>query len=325
MVDRMIVPLNQFMDHPTVGISQAVRDDIISGFRATSVFDGTWYSLPFSKSVRVLFYNRDLFDAHNLQVPRTWDEVLHAARILTDEDAGRRGFGFENAYDMEWVAMLFQNGGMYIDEATNQAVFASPAGIDAATFVMNLINSDYGRTAGADGFMSGVFGRQDVAMYIGSSAGLPHVTNAVAGTFNWGTAPTPGTGAQRVEFAGNDLIMFDNPSHEAEERVGAWEFMRFTLQPETSARWAMASGYVPVTYAATNSTMWRNFVANENPRAAAAANQLPYGFFRTRVVEGGPIRTILQEELENMMFGTIGIAEGLTRAQNRANDVLAGR
>jgi len=115
MVDGMILPLNQFMDDPVVGVTAEEMDDVIQGFRATSVFDGVWYSVPFSKSVRVMFYNRDLLNEFNLDVPQTWDEVLYAAQVLTDEASGRMGFGFENAHDMEWVAMLFQNGGTYID------------------------------------------------------------------------------------------------------------------------------------------------------------------------------------------------------------------
>jgi len=323
MVDGMILPLNMFMNDPNVGLSAEDIDDIGSGFRATSVFDGEWYSLPFSKSVRVMFYNRDMFTAAGLAIPTTWDEVLYAARILTDEAAGIVGFSFENAHDMEWVAKLFQAGGIYLDEGTNQAVFATPEGIAAMEWVMGLINSPYGRTAGADGFNSGVFGRQDIAMYIGSSAGLPHVTNAVDGTFDWGVAPTPSTnGSRAVEFAGNDLVLFENNNHSIEERVGAWEFMAFTLRPEIAAQWAIDSGYVPVTYTAAALPLFTDFLA-ANPRAAAATASLPYGFFRTRHVQGGAIRTILMEEMDEIRFEHVTAEVGLQRAQQRANEELA--
>jgi len=322
MVDGMILPLNMFMNDPVVGLAAEDIDDIGSGFRATSVFDGEWYSLPFSKSVRVMFYNRDMFNAAGLDIPTTWDEVLEAARVLTDEAAGVVGFSFENAHDMEWIAKLFQAGGTYLDEATNRAVFASPEGISAMEWVMDLINSPYGRTAGADGFNSGVFGRQDIAMYIGSSAGMPHVTNAVDGTFDWGVAPTPSTnGSRAVEFAGNDLVLFENTNHSIEERVGAWEFMAFTLRPEIAAQWAIDSGYVPVTYTAASLPLFLDFLA-ENPRAAAATYSLPYGFFRTRHVQGGAIRTILMEEMDEIRFGNVTAEVGLVRAQERANEEL---
>jgi len=322
MVDGMTLSLSPFINDPVVGMSQAQLNDIGAGFRATSIFDGEWYSLPFSKSVRVMFYNRDMLNAAGVAVPTTWEEVLAASRIITDEATGIVGFSFENAHDMEWVAKLFQAGGTYLDENTDRAVFASPEGVAAMTWVMDLINSPYGRTAGADGFNSGVFGRGDIAMYIGSSAGLPHVTGAVDGTFDWGVAPTPSTGGSRaVEFAGNDLVLFDNPNHSIEERVGAWEFMAFTLRPEIAAQWAIDSGYVPVTYAAAELPLFTNFLA-QNPRAAAATYSLPYGFFRTRHVQGGAIRTILMEEMDEIRFGNVSVEEGMRRAQERANEEL---
>ncbi|MCL2188175.1 MAG: ABC transporter substrate-binding protein [Defluviitaleaceae bacterium] len=319
MVDGMILPLNQFMDDPVVGVSQEHMDDIIRGFRATSVFDGVWYSIPFSKSVRVLYYNREMFNAAGLNPPTTWEELFNAAEILTEANPGITGFHFEGgSFDMEWVAMLFQQGGTYIDEASNRAVFASPQGASAMEFIINLVNSPFGGFPPAGTFNSGIFGQADIAMYIGSSAGLPHVTNAVAGTFDWGTAPIPG-GA--VEFAGNDLIMFENTSHSIEERVAAWELMRFTTEAETSARWAMASGYVPVTYTAAASQLFQDFL-RDNPRAAAATASLDDGFFRTRNLQGGQVRTYLLEQFEEIRFGNISIEDGLERAQANANAAL---
>ena len=324
--DGMIVPLNQYLNDPHIGMSQGEIDDIITIFRETSFWDGEFYSVPFSKSTRVLFYNRELLAEAGLDVPTNWDEILHAAQVLTNDDAGRIGFGFENAFDMEWSAILYQLGGRYIDEANNEAVFASPEGIEAMEFIFNLVNSPYGRTAGADGFMSGVFGRQDVAMYIGSSAGLPHVTNAVDGTFDWGTAPTPGTGDRRaVQFAGNDIVMFAlNDSHTEAERRGAWEFLAFTMEPEQTAMWAAASGYIPVRYEAVELPFWTQHL-EENPRHGAAPAQFDYGFFLTRVPQASTVRNALLPELENIVLGIATAEEGLTRAQERANDILAGR
>jgi len=326
IAEEMILPLNVYMNDPAIGMSQAEINDIVSIFRETSFWDGTLYSVPFSKSTRVLFYNRDILDQHGLSVPQTWDDILHVAQVVTNPDAGITGMGFENSFDMEWTAILYQLGGRYIDEALNEAVFASPEGFQALQFIFDLVNGPYGRTAGADGFMSGVFGRQDVAMYIGSSAGLPHVTNAVDGTFEWGTAPTPGTGDSRaVQFAGNDVVLFAlNPSHTEAERRGAWEFLRFTMDPEQSARWAAISGYIPVRYESVSLPFWTDHLQS-NPRHGAAPAQFDYGFFLTRVPQASTVRNALLPELENVILEISNVEDALTRAQDRANDILSGR
>jgi multiple sugar transport system substrate-binding protein len=261
-----------------------------------------------------------------LPVPRTWEDLLSVSQALTNEGIGRVGMGFENSFDMEWTAILYQLGGNFINETTNEAVFASPAGFQALQLIFDFVNGPYGRTAGADGFMSGVFGRQDVAMYIGSSAGLPHVEAAVAETFNWGVIPTPGTGDSRaVQFAGNDIVMFAlNSSHTEAERRGAWEFLRFTMDPLQSAMWAAISGYIPVRYESLTHSFWLDHLEND-PRHGAAPEQFDEGFFLTRVPEANQVRSELLIELENAILEIHSVEEALTRAQNAANDILSGR
>lgn len=325
ILEDMILSLQPFVDDPEIGMSQEEIDDLVTVFREASFWDGEFYNVPFSKSTRVLFYNIDLFEEHDLAVPETWDDILHAAQVLTCPEAGRIGMGFENSIDMEWSAILVQLGGQYMCEETNTVTYATEEGFEALAFIVDLVNSDYGRTAGADGFMSGVFGRQDVAMYIGSSAGLPHVSAAVADTFNWGTAPTPGTGDVRAtQFAGNDIVMFSlNNSHTEAERRGAWEFLRFTMDPEQSAIWAAMSGYIPVRYESVELDYWVNHVT-ENPRDAAGIAQFDYGFFLTRSPQASAIRNALLPELENALLLRATPEEALTRAQERGNNILLG-
>ena len=53
---------------------------------AQQVEDGM-YSVPFSKSTEVMFYNKTFFDKYNLSVPKTWDqmETLCAQILAIDE------------------------------------------------------------------------------------------------------------------------------------------------------------------------------------------------------------------------------------------------
>jgi len=40
------------------------------------------YSLPFSKSTEVLYYNKTAFEDEELKVPTTWEEMEEVCRIL---------------------------------------------------------------------------------------------------------------------------------------------------------------------------------------------------------------------------------------------------
>ena len=318
--EGFILPMDPFIADPEIGMTQAEIDDIVTIFRQSSTWDGVMYSVPFGKSTRVLFYNRDMFDAAGLDVPTTWAEILTHAQALTAP--GVAGMAFENAYGAEFQALLMQHGGTFINETTRRAEFASDAGVAAMSFIADLVNSPYGRLAGEDGFMSGVFGSHGAAMYLGSSAGLPHVTGAMREGTNWGTAPTPTLdGYQSVQFAGPDAVIFNSPNHSVEEQRAAWEFLRFTMRPEITAQWAADSGYIPVRYSAVDLPLFQAHL-EENPRARAANIQFENGFFPPRLQESSQINAALTEQQELMMLGLIDVATGLQIAEDEANRIL---
>ena len=59
------------------GLTKDQQDDFIEGFwnEGKQFGDGKMYTLPFSKSTEVLYYNKTFFDANNIAVPKTWDEM----------------------------------------------------------------------------------------------------------------------------------------------------------------------------------------------------------------------------------------------------------
>ena len=316
--NNFLLPLNSFIEDSEIGLTDEEFNDIISVFRESSTWGDTLYSIPFGKSTRILFYNRTMLEEHGIEVPTSWEELIAAAEVLTVDNT--IGMGFENSFEPEFMALLMQHGGVYVDEEAMTAQFASQEGVDALTIIADLVESGNARLAGEDRHLSGVFGRGGVAMYIGSSAGLPHVAAAMQEGIEWGTAVIPSfNGESATAFAGNDVVMFDSGT-EAEQRA-AWEFLRFSLQPEVTAQWAIASGFIPVRYSAKELPLFVEYL-EANPIHAAASNQFEAGFNPTRVNGASAIRNIVLEELDNIMLGRVSVAEGLQSAQDRANEVL---
>ncbi|MCL1925034.1 MAG: ABC transporter substrate-binding protein [Defluviitaleaceae bacterium] len=322
-----IVPLTEFFSEAFT--AEELADIVHLDVRNTH--DGVIWSSPFGISTRVLFYNRDVLDEFGLEVPTTWEEIRYVAEATTDHGINRFGMGWENAFWSEFVGKLAQLGGVYVDEATVTAQFYSPEGIQALGFIYDLIDVGYSRRAGADGFMSGVFGSGAVTMYIGSSAGLPHVTNAVNETFNWGTAPTPGTGTSNATlFAGNDIAIIDSSVNNAtpEQIRGAWEFIEFSLRPEVAAQWANDSGYIPIRYSANDLPLRQEFVS-ENPTHIAASLQAPYGIYLARVfamtaVNNQAVNHYFQQAVPEIGVPSLmSVEDALRNAQERANEILA--
>ncbi|GAA2434604.1 sugar ABC transporter substrate-binding protein [Streptomyces macrosporus] len=54
-------------------------------WNAVRAFDGV-HALPMDSGPMVLYYNKDVFDEHGIEVPTTWDEYVDAARALHKAD-----------------------------------------------------------------------------------------------------------------------------------------------------------------------------------------------------------------------------------------------
>jgi len=69
-------------------------DEYLQGPMESTMEDGKHYGIPFATNCTALFYNKDLFDAANLEYPNedtTWEEFRSMAQALTQD--GVTGFG----------------------------------------------------------------------------------------------------------------------------------------------------------------------------------------------------------------------------------------
>lgn len=56
----------------------------IAGALECATFDGKLYALPKTTDSAGFFYNKDVFAQYGIEIPQTWDELLAAAKTLTD-------------------------------------------------------------------------------------------------------------------------------------------------------------------------------------------------------------------------------------------------
>jgi len=318
--DGLLLPLDDLLQGED-GFTQEQLDSVYDGFLQSSVYEGQMYAVPFSKSTRVMYYNQDLLDEYGYEVPTTWDEVAALGEEMVAAGDDAVAMGLENGYEMEFETMARQNGSPWITEDLEVEI-DSPESVEALEFLMNLIDEGYARTAGEDGFFSGPFGRGESALYIGSSAGLPHVEPvAEENDINWSTAELPTyNGEQLTLFAGNDLGVFASASEE--EQQAAIAFMAFLLQPENTAQWAIESGYVPITEDGVNTDEYQAFL-EENPRAVAATLELEYGMSSPIFVGYAEYRNNLLDTLEQVLINDADEGESLTELDTTTEEIIA--
>lgn len=109
---------------------------------------GALYALPYVGNSQLFFYRKDLLQKHNLKEPATWDDVLSAAKTITEnETSGAPGGGKVYGYVMraaqgnaavaDFMPIFWAFGGEMFDAAGQPAV-NSAEGVAALKFMIEL-------------------------------------------------------------------------------------------------------------------------------------------------------------------------------------------
>ncbi len=103
--------------------------------------EGKIYTFPLSAIPVNLMYNTDMYAAAGLNAPDTWDDVLNAAKKLTDKDKGQWGIAIrgERGNPITWtfLPMLWSFGGDIFD-SNMKPIYNSPEAVKAVEYFKNL-------------------------------------------------------------------------------------------------------------------------------------------------------------------------------------------
>ena len=202
------------------------------------------WTMPYSGALgKVLLYRKDLFDANDIPYPTTewtWDDMLDAARKITDPDNGIYGMllGRGKHESWYWVTFLWSAGGevMTYNEETDQwrCVFDSREAATALDFYVRLSAERWVDEKGQvhrgysskDAAKTGdKWNRGEIGMY------LAYIDEKVFSTLNpelSGMVPVPlgPTGMRGAELNSRMMGLFSGIKHPA-VRDAAWEYMCF--------------------------------------------------------------------------------------------------
>jgi multiple sugar transport system substrate-binding protein len=145
-----------------------------SGIDAATQADGTLDTLPVALDYFLLYYNKKLFEAKNVALPTSMEDMVRAASQLNDPANGVAGFvsrGLKNANVPVWMSLLFGQGIDALD-ANGKLLTTTPEAIWAAELYQKL-NKDYG-PPGVAGFnwneCQTTFSQGFAAMWLDSTA-----------------------------------------------------------------------------------------------------------------------------------------------------------
>ena len=266
-------------------------DDIVEAYRGECSEFGFVHAVPFNKSTYVLFYNKTLFDELGIEAPKTWADVEADAKIVNDA----KGIAFIGYDDSTGAieATLKQNGENFVDETG--ALFDTDGGREACEYLSNLYSNGYARLVGEDGYFSNVISNQNIASYVGSSAGVSYIT---AEGWELGVAPLPGNKVNAANMAGTNIVMF---SQDTNKQLAAWEYLKFLTSTESTSKWAVSTGYLPVRQSAYETAEYKAYMA-ENICAAACYEQSKDFFYSPTFDASNDIRNSVSPAFEQLVL-----------------------
>lgn len=298
-----VVPVEQFFDHAEHGLSQAERDDYVGSFVAANTWDGQWVTMPFNKSIYVLYYNEDLLHQAGVGVPETMDELRAAAKAVR-EKTGVMGMALKADID-HFGVFLHAFGGEWVKDG--KSAFNSAEGVAALRFMQDLVLTDKSAYY-HDGYLDEEFNLGNTAMFLATVATIPWMS----ADLNWGAAPIPAGTVQASLVQGTDLAIFSQAT--PEEQLAAWRFVKFLTSPEINARWAVASGYLPVRDSAAHSATYQQYVNQDPKKYGAGVAQLEYAKFDPGLSAWFDARRNVTEAAQEALILGIAPQDALDRA-----------
>uniref|UniRef100_A0A7C4U714 ABC transporter substrate-binding protein n=1 Tax=candidate division WOR-3 bacterium TaxID=2052148 RepID=A0A7C4U714_UNCW3 len=271
---KVIYPADDFIKKDTIFMREL--DDFFKVFIDDNTYDSIIVTLPFNKSVSAYFYNKDIFEKKGIKrFPETYEEMMEVMRKLSSKDTLATAFSITVGL---FEQLLYSFGGRLLDEEL-KPIFDSEEGVKAIRYLQDMvfkykvakITTGYEHQ---DLFLSG-----KVCFIMGSSVSYSYLMRAQP-DFRIGLAPMP-KGKERVVFImGTNIAVFRNAKEK--ERDAAWVFIKWFLSPEIQARWAIATGYVPVRKSSFNTEIVRKKF-EEEIELKSIWEQLDYAVFEPTI------------------------------------------
>jgi multiple sugar transport system substrate-binding protein len=298
--------------------SEVVKtENYFPGPLASTVWDGKNFGIPKATNTIALYYNKDLFKAKGLdpdKPPQTWDELVEAARKLTDPAANVYGLTFSAKANEEgtfqflpWAQMA---GASYDSINAAGAVKA----LDTWKTIIDEKLASPDTLTRSQWDSTGTFNSGNAAMAISGPWELDRMVEEAK--FDWGVAllPVPEAGAERSSAMGDfNWAIFANTEHPDE----AFKVLEYFASQDT--RMFKDFGQLP---ARSDIAIPETGEAKKDAGLKVFIEQLKYAKPRGPHPEWPKISKAIQDAIQAALTGQMSSKEALDQAAEKIKAVL---
>ncbi|CAN0324607.1 unnamed protein product, partial [Phaeothamnion confervicola] len=260
--------------------------DLSPAFKALSrSADGKYYSVPFNKSVWVLYYNKDMFAKAGVQPPKTWEELRQVSTAIA-KATGKPGLVFRPGVDVFSLRFL-ADGGTYLDPQ-GKPTFNTAGAASALGYWVDMVHQD--RSCLPTLKSLEVFAQGNAGMLLDTTSKLGRLESEAS--LNLGAAPLPAGTRSAPLLAGTNLGVFR--VKDPVRQKAALDFAAYLTSPEVQVGWCEDSGYLPVRKAALTSADYQKFLS-QHPNHGVGVQALPHLVSQPEVAGWESVRGLLDD------------------------------
>jgi sn-glycerol 3-phosphate transport system substrate-binding protein len=272
-------------------------------------YQGRQLGLPVSASTTVMYYNKTMLDAAGITAPPSdFGEIIEAAGKLPPLNSnGQKLTAFAQIPNSpllaNWIGQLpslDSDSSYLVNRRNGRDGIADKLVCDTEGTLLAFLEAwkamyEAGALLNVSDGLNNLFLTQQICFFTASSSNLWGLLSQIGGRFELGCAYFPRINEDAkfgAAVSGSALFIFDKKNKAKTE--AAWEFVKYMASAPVQARFASATGYMPVNVASPGETIYSNYVS-VNPQALAGVNQLAETSPDMLSVNVGPARDFYYE------------------------------
>lgn len=163
-------------------LEDGLQEEFVEGTTDAYAIDGQTYGLPLELNTVNVYYNKNIFEEHDLEVPKTLEEFNAVVDTLNENDVAPVALGNADSWtgSMWYMYLADRIGGSeLLTQAIEEGDFNQPELIQAAEEVQNLVNNNTfmkGANGLSDEEAKSSFMNNQAAMYMIATWDLPNFT-----------------------------------------------------------------------------------------------------------------------------------------------------
>jgi multiple sugar transport system substrate-binding protein len=323
----VVVDLDPYVSSTKHGLTKESVDDIYKPYFDTNrfpQFGNKLLSFPFTKSLAVMYTSDDILKEIGAAVPRTWEEfeTVGKAAKKVGADGKVTRWGWAVPTDASYFdAMVLAMGGRLMSEDNKTVAWDGKEGLQVLQLIDRSVRDGWGYNPPGFDWQND-FGSAKLLFSFQSSTGRPFVRAAMKNpSAGWSIRSIPQldpTKPKTVQFGANVTVFKSTP----EKQLASWHFIKWFTEAKQTARWAVASSYMPVRKSASSDAALQASYAGPDRQGKEAFDLIGTSIAEPNVRGHQDIRTVITDMITKVITQRATPDQAIKEAGTKANQIL---